>query len=120
MFSTLPNINFNFSLIFIFSSTNAFNLDKSITLSFGKELTLFHTILTFNHHDNKPFKKTTFFLFSSMFSTLPKTNFNFSLTCNLSSANALNLDKYKTLSFGKEFTLSQTSPGFNVSAVQVF
>ena len=32
----------------------------------------------------------------------------------------LNLDQSGILSFGKELTLSQTSPGFYVSAVQVF
>ena len=39
-----------------------------------------------------------------MFSTLPKTNFNFSVTLILSSAYAFNLDKSKILSFGKELT----------------
>ena len=37
-----------------------------------------------------------------MFSTLPKTSFNFSANFNLSSANALNLDQCENLSFGKE------------------
>ena len=41
-----------------------------------------------------------------MFSTLPKTNFNFSSTFDLSSANAFNLDQFKNLSFGNELTLS--------------
>ena len=36
MFSTLPNLNFNISLTFILSSANAFNLDQSKILSFGK------------------------------------------------------------------------------------
>ena len=35
-----------------------------------------------------------------MFSTLPKRNINFSITFNLSSANALNFDQSKILSFG--------------------
>ena len=39
-----------------------------------------------------------------MFSTLPKTKFNFS--ANLLSANAFNLDQSKNLWFGKEFPLS--------------
>ena len=55
-----------------------------------------------------------------MFSTLPETNFNYAVTLDLSSANAFNLDQSKNLLFGKELTLSQTSPGFYVSAVQVF
>ena len=42
-----------------------------------------------------------------MFSTFPKTNFNFSGTFNLSSGNAFKLDQSKNLSFGKELTLYQ-------------
>ena len=41
-----------------------------------------------------------------MFSTLPKANFNFSVTYILSSANVLTLDYSKILSFGNELTLS--------------
>ena len=55
-----------------------------------------------------------------MFSTLPTTNFIFSATFILSSANALNFDFSKNLLFGEELTLSQASPGFYMSAVQVF
>ena len=39
MFSTLLKTSFNFAVTFILSSANAFNLDKSKILSFGKELT---------------------------------------------------------------------------------
>ena len=39
--------------------------------------------------------------FLTMFFTLPKTKFNFSVTLTLSSANALNLDQSKILSLGK-------------------
>ena len=38
MFSTLPKTYYNSSVTFIFSSPNAFNLDLSKKLSFGKEL----------------------------------------------------------------------------------
>ena len=38
MFSTLSKINFNLSFTFILSSANAFNLDQSKILSFGKGL----------------------------------------------------------------------------------
>ena len=38
MFSTLPIPNLNFSFTFILSCANAFNLDQSEILSFGKEL----------------------------------------------------------------------------------
>ena len=40
-----------------------------------------------------------------MFSTLSETNFNFSVTFILSSANALNLDQYKVLLLVKELNL---------------
>ena len=39
MFSTLPNTNFNFSIAFIVSSANAFNLDHFEIFMFGNELT---------------------------------------------------------------------------------
>ena len=39
-FSTHPNLNFNFWVTFILSSANAFNLDWSKILLFGKELML--------------------------------------------------------------------------------
>ena len=87
--------------------------------------------------------------FPTMFSTLSKRNFYFSVTFILSSANPSNFDQSKILSFGKELTddllgildplpddkildwsklqqiaddiltLSQTSPGFYMSALQV-
>ena len=59
----------------------------------------------------KPFENTVgkgenvgnqhFLFFSTMFSTLPKTNFYFSVTFILLYANAFNLDQSKIL-FGKE------------------
>ena len=63
-----------------------------------------------------------------MFSTLSKTYFNSVVTFILLSANAFDLDQSTNLLFHKELiptecgvlTLSQTSPGFYVSAVQVF
>ena len=45
-----------------------------------------------------------------MFSTIPKTNFNFSVTFVLSSANAFNLDKSKILSYGKELKVTDGPP----------
>ena len=50
-----------------------------------------------------------------MFSTLYIINFSCSFTSILSSANALKLDQFKIFSFGKELTLSKTSPGFYTS-----
>ena len=49
MFSTLPKSNFNFWVTFILSSANAFNLDQSKNLSFGKEL---KTIYVYNFNSN--------------------------------------------------------------------
>ena len=43
-----------------------------------------------------------FFSFSTMFSNLPKTNFNFSVTFISLSASAFNLDQSKNLLFGLE------------------
>ena len=43
-----------------------------------------------------------FLLFPQCFLRFPKQNFNFSVPLLLSSANALNLDQAKNLSFGKE------------------
>ena len=46
--------------------------------------------------------KTAFSPFRTMFSSLPKSNFNFFVTFTWSSSNAFNLDRSKTLSHGKE------------------
>ena len=46
-----------------------------------------------------------FSLFVLMFSTLPKTNFNFSVTFIVLSANTFNLDQSKILLFGKGLNL---------------
>ena len=43
MFSTLPKVNFNFSVIFILTSANAFTLVQFKILLFGKELNLSET-----------------------------------------------------------------------------
>ena len=40
-FSALPKTNFNFSVTFLLSSTNAFKFDQSKNTSFGKELNVF-------------------------------------------------------------------------------
>ena len=42
MFSTLPKTNFSFFFTFILSSANAFNLDQSKNMSFGKESKVMH------------------------------------------------------------------------------
>ena len=80
-------------------------------------------------------EKPAFSPFPKIVSTIPKTNINFLVIFILSSASALNLANSKILLFGKVLmycfqncsagnelllTLSQTSPGFYVSAVQVF
>ena len=51
MFSILPISNFKFLESFILSSADAFNLDQSRILSFGKELSNYKTILCFNDPD---------------------------------------------------------------------
>ena len=38
MFSTVPKTNFNFSVTFILLSANAFNLEESKILTFGKRV----------------------------------------------------------------------------------
>ena len=53
------------------------------------------------------------FYFPRMFFNLTKTTFNFSVIFVLSSA-------MQNFVIGKAFTLSQTSPGFYMSAVQVY
>ena len=45
-----------------------------------------------------------FLLFPTMFSTFPKTNFNFSVTFILLAAKAFDMYKFKNFSFGKELT----------------
>ena len=71
------------------------------------------TVCHVHHPDfSEPYKKPfenivgkgeSFLLFPTVFPTLPKTIFNFSVTFILSSANAFNLDQTKILPFGNEF-----------------
>ena len=92
-------------------------------------LALYHTILTFDNPEKQAFQKycgkrrkcwlPAIPPFHTMFSTLSKTEIIILATCILSSSNAFNLVTVKILSFDKGLTLSQTSPGFYVSAVQV-
>ena len=59
MFSTLPKPNFYFSVTFIKSSANAFNLDQSKSFLFGRELIwldLCYPVLTFNGPKEEDFK----------------------------------------------------------------
>ena len=76
-------------------------------------LTLYHTILSFNDPDRglpkTLWEKEPAFALFSMFSTRPKTNFKFSVTFIVLSATAFNFDQSKTLSFGKELILYQTT-----------
>ena len=69
-----------------------FSLD---TVSSDNALTLYHIIPTFNDPGKKPFQNMVGKgenAFPTMFSTLPKTNFNFSVMFILSSSIAFNLD----------------------------
>ena len=45
--SALHKVNFSFRVTFILSPANAINLDKAKILTFGKELSLFCTMMTF-------------------------------------------------------------------------
>ena len=58
--------------------------------------------------------------FPMMFSPLSKREISILATLNLSSASAFSLVAGEILLFGKGFTLSQTSSGIYVSAVEVF
>ena len=61
MFSTLPQTNFNFSVAFILSSASAFNVDQSISLSFGKELNLYHTTQSLDDLELGPIAQSGFY-----------------------------------------------------------
>ena len=99
-----------FSCIRSTASYSRHSICQQHVLSF---LTLYHTILTYNDPKIEAFWKhwgkkrkcwyPAFSPFPTVFSTLSKTNFNYSDTSDLSSANAFNLDRCKNLSFGKEF-----------------
>ena len=64
--------------------------------------------------------KPAFSPYTTMFSTLPKANFSFTVTFILSSAIAFHFHYSSILLFGKELTFSRSGPCFNVSVVQVF
>ena len=55
-----------------------------------------------------------FLLFPTMFSTLPETNFNFSVTYILSPANAFNFNQ-SILSFGKKLKICRLVPAQTVA-----
>ena len=69
-----------------------------------KEKMLATSIFSFSHNVFYSFKKNIIIL----------------ATSDLLSADAFSLVQPKMLSFGKELTLSQTSPGFYVSAEQIY
>ena len=56
----------------------------------------------------------------TVFFTCPKTNFNFSPTFMLSSANAFNLDQYKNLSFSKELMLMHDAFYMHISCYYMY
>ena len=94
------------------------------------DLTLYHTIPTFNdpkkdsfgkHWEKEKMLVTNIFSFSrSLFYSIKERNHLILIIFSLSSAKAFNLNKSNLLTFGKELTLSQTIPGFYVSSVKVF
>ena len=133
-FSTLSEREFVIIARLNLSSANASNLVMSKNLSFGKGLTLYHIIQPFSptfikkgfenivgkgeNLGNQHFLHSIFSM-STLFSTQPKANFSFLITYEFLSAIALNLDKPNIFLFGKELTVSQTSPDFYVSALQL-
>ena len=103
MFSALLNFQFTAML-----SVNAFNLDQSKILSFGKGLTLFQSQLS-TTLEKKPFENIVgkgenagnqHFLLFPQFSIHLKKNSCFQVTFILSSANAFSLVQSKILSYG--------------------
>ena len=119
MFSTLHKIDFNFPVAKILSPANAFKLDQSKNLSFGKGLTLLPTV-KFNPFQNKPWflhvcitsllktlwekeklLVTSNFSFSrSVFTRLEKF-LPFSSNLKFSSSKSLNLEESKICHLGK-------------------
>ena len=91
--------------------------DESKHFWYRRQLALFHTVLSFKNPEKKAIQKhygksrnagkQHFLLFPPCFLPLPRTDFNFSVTFILLSADAFGLDKSKILLFGKELTLSQ-------------
>ena len=80
----------------------------------AKILTLFHTIPTYNDLEKEAFYENIvakgentsnqhFSPFLTMFSTLPRTNFNVTVAFILLSANSFNFDQSKILLSGKDF-----------------
>ena len=114
-----------FSSNLILSSANSFSLDQSKISLFGKGLSLYHIISTFNNSKEEAFENIVwtgenagnqhFLLLPQCFLPFPIVNFNFWFTFKLSSANAFNLDRSKILLFGKEFRIQQK---FNHSRIK--
>ena len=107
-----------------FSSFNAIQISFASIVKFTAELNLYpHKLPTFHNLEKEAFWKhcgkrrkcwlPAFSPFSTMFSTLPYINFNFSFTFVLSSANAPNLDMSIILLFSKALNPSHTFPGFS-------
>ena len=88
------------------TSANTFASDKRKFLLCGKELSLYHTIPTFNDHKEEGFGKLCGKMrkcspFATVFSTLSRRKVIILEMYNLSSANAFNLVTFKILLFGK-------------------
>ena len=93
-------------------------------------LKLFQTKLNFHDPEKEAFENIVvkgenarnqyFLLFPQCFPPYQRKKCTIRATMKLSSAYSFNLDEAKILSFSNELTLSQSSPGFCVSVVQVF
>ena len=112
MFSILIKIGFKISIVFILSSANASNLNRSQSLSFGKGSTHYHSMPYFDalkiymYSCRKHCEKRRNCLqhaispFLTMFSTLYGTYFSFQMYFNMSSEICFNLNQSKILSSG--------------------
>ena len=111
MFSIIPTVNFFFFSCHI-NSVICKCFQIGLILSFGKELTLYHTIPTFDNPKEGGFGKhcgkrrkcwfPAFSPFPTVFSTLSKGEIRITATFNLPSTTALNLVLSKNLLFGRK------------------
>ena len=129
IFCSLPKIIFNFSVIFILLSANAFNLEQPRSLRFVKELTHYHTMLHFHalkiYSCGKHCEKRRNCLLQAIspfltFSILYGIYFSFYWNFKMSPAMCFNLDQSKILSSGNGLTHSHTMTPFDTPGKQAF
>ena len=136
------NFTFSYSVFYLFVEFSfifikhkivvckLFPFERVLYLLFGKGLTPYHTIPTFNALKKRsPLKTlwekekmlvTSIFTIPTMFSTIPKMNFNFSVPFILLSANAFNFNKSYMLLFGKALNSLQDEKILDGSKLKAF